>query len=290
MWKSKDGVCDVFGIISIAERQGMKRGWFTYTDLCALLEQSAWSQALAAIYQHFTKVRSLGFHFTKMAHFLNTPCVLMFGKMQFFLFCFQISCMLGLFYLTSVAGLIATCAVLQQLSLSRYGQTELPPPADLNLAQPQNANLSPEASSAAQHLPCCIMKNKSLNCQTRSPGTTRIQTPTWASSHTSYSCVWRSLLASLGHVHRESNSKMEVRGASTSKYCPDSLKSLPPRHCGLGNNSALPPQGAMAYHQRHALGTALNSGLHALPPVRAGACSPDYLLAIDKSPALLLRG
>lgn len=42
---------------SIAQRQGMKRGWFTYTDLCVLLEQSAWSQALTAIYQHFTKVR-----------------------------------------------------------------------------------------------------------------------------------------------------------------------------------------------------------------------------------------
>lgn len=40
----------------------MKRGWFTYTDLCVLLEQSAWSQALAAIYQHFTKVRG-GFEF-----------------------------------------------------------------------------------------------------------------------------------------------------------------------------------------------------------------------------------
>lgn len=46
-----------FCISSIAERQGMKRGWFTYTDLCVLLEQSAWSQALTAIYQHFTKVR-----------------------------------------------------------------------------------------------------------------------------------------------------------------------------------------------------------------------------------------
>lgn len=156
-----------------------------------------------------------------------------------FLLCVQISCMLGLFYLTSVAGLIATSAVLQQLSLSSYGQSELLPPADINLAHPQNGNLSPEASSAAQHLPCCIMKNKSLNCQTRSPGTARVQIPTWASSHTSYSCFWGSLLDSLGHVYRESNSNMEVRGAPTSKSCPDCLKSLPPRHCGLGNNSAL---------------------------------------------------
>lgn len=37
----------------------MKRGWFTYTDLCVLLEQSSWSQALTAIYQHFTKVKKL---------------------------------------------------------------------------------------------------------------------------------------------------------------------------------------------------------------------------------------
>lgn len=34
----------------------MKRGWFTYTDLCVLLEQSAWRQVLTAIYQHFAKV------------------------------------------------------------------------------------------------------------------------------------------------------------------------------------------------------------------------------------------
>lgn len=46
----------VMCISSIAERQGMKRGWFSYTDLCVLLEHSVWSQALTAIYQHFTKV------------------------------------------------------------------------------------------------------------------------------------------------------------------------------------------------------------------------------------------
>lgn len=268
----------------------MKRGWFTYTDLCVLLEQSAWSQALAAIYQHFTKVRTLGLYFSKMVHILNTSNELMLGKNAIFLFCFQISCMLGLFYLTSVAGLIATCAVLQQLSLSRYGQTELPPPADINPAHLDSANLSPEASSAAQRLPCCIMKNKSLNCQISSPGTVRFQNPTWASSHTSYSCIWGSLLASLGHIHRESNSKMEVRRAPTSKYCPGCLKSLPPLHCGLGNNSALPLQGSMSYYQRHALEIGLNSGLHVFPPVCSGACSPNYLLAINKSPALLLPG
>lgn len=202
-------------------------------------------------------------------------------------FHFQISCMLGLVYLTSVAGLIATSAVLQQLSLSRYGQTELSPPADIKLASPQTANLSPEAPSAAQHLPCCILKNKSLNCQIGSPGRDHVQNPAAVSSHTSYLCIWASVHASPGHMHPETNSEMEVKGATTSKYCSGSLKSLPPLHCGLGNNSALPVQGSIGNHHRHALESSLNS---VFPPVHLGACHPDYLLAIDKTHALLLPG
>lgn len=210
--------------------------------------------------------------------------------MQLSCFCFQVSCVLGLFYLTSVAGLIATCAVLQQLSLSRYGHPELPLPADLQPAHLHSATLSPQASSAAQHLPCCLLKNASLNCPVRSAATVRTHNPTWASSHTSYWCVRGPLLASPGHTHGDSGTEMEVRGAFASKYCPGCLKSLPPLHCGLGNNSALPVQGSMAYHQHQPLEIGLNSGLAAFPPVRAGACSPNSLLAIDKRPALLLPG
>ncbi|MCJ8747726.1 hypothetical protein PDJAM_G00156680 [Pangasius djambal] len=71
----------------IAERQGTKRGWYTYTDLCVLLEQANWRNALAAAYQHFAKV----------------------------------TCMLGLLYLTSVTGLLAASAALHQLSLPNAG-------------------------------------------------------------------------------------------------------------------------------------------------------------------------
>ncbi|KAG7241004.1 hypothetical protein INR49_026034 [Caranx melampygus] len=98
---------------------GMKRGWFTYTDLCVLLEQSAWSQALTVMYQHFTKV----------------------------------SCMLSLVYLTSVAGLIATSAVLHQLSLSRSGQSPLAPVTETSPTHLQTPNLNPEAPVAAHHPP-----------------------------------------------------------------------------------------------------------------------------------------
>ncbi|KAI5616053.1 protein CNPPD1 [Silurus asotus] len=76
----------------IAERQGMKRGWYTYTDLCVLLEQASWRNALAAVYQQFTKV----------------------------------TCMIGLLYLTSVTGLLATSAALHQLNLPNADPVNTP--------------------------------------------------------------------------------------------------------------------------------------------------------------------
>ncbi|XP_077407703.1 protein CNPPD1 [Vanacampus margaritifer] len=120
---------------SVAERQGMTRGWFTYTDLCVLLEQSAWSQTLAAIYRHFIKV----------------------------------SCMLGFLYLTSVAGLIATSTVLHQLSLCPSGQTLLRPPGQVTPAVP-----NPDAPVQAQRLPCCTLSNESLNRHTNVHGATSL--------------------------------------------------------------------------------------------------------------------
>ncbi|XP_066517839.1 protein CNPPD1 isoform X2 [Hoplias malabaricus] len=118
---------------SIAERQGMKRGWFTYTDLCVLLEQSNWRQVLAATYQHFAKV----------------------------------TCMLGLLYLTSVAGLIAASAVLQQLSLPNVARPPLPLD-QIKLIDPpllqhseHVSNLQPHAPAPAPHPRCCVLGNES---------------------------------------------------------------------------------------------------------------------------------
>lgn len=255
---------------SIAERQGMKRGWFTYTDLCVLLEQSAWSHALTAIYQHFTKV----------------------------------SCMLGLVYLTSVAGLIATSAVLHQLSLSRSGQSLLPVPADISPAQLQTSNVNPEAPPAAQRLPCCILANKSLNRQTGALGIgqDQRQNPPSASSQTSILCLWGSLLASMGHTHPETKSEMEgpQTWSTASFFCPGCLASLPPLQCGLRNTSTPFTHGPLDNHQRHAAWLAsslfegadrsLNSRLGVFPPVKLGPCHPESLLPVDKTQALLMPG
>ncbi|XP_035533589.1 protein CNPPD1 [Morone saxatilis] len=264
---------DLFDILSqletrIAERQGMKRGWFTYTDLCVLLEQSAWSHALTAMYQHFTKV----------------------------------SCMLGLVYLTSVAGLIATSAVLHQLSLSRSGQPLLPAPAEISPAHLQTPNLNSEAPSAAQRLPCCVLANKSLNRQTGALGIDQhhAQSPPSASSQTSVLCLWGSLLASMGHIHPETNEKESPQTWSpASFFCPGCLATLPPLQCGLRNTSSLSTQGPL-YHQHHApwlasslLGgpePSLNSRLGVLPPVQLAPCHPESMLPVNKAQALLMPG
>ncbi|XP_022624124.1 protein CNPPD1 [Seriola dumerili] len=260
---------DFFDILShletsIAERQGMKRGWFTYTDLCVLLEQSAWSQALTAIYQHFTKV----------------------------------SCMLGLVYLTSVAGLIATSAVLHQLSLSRSGQSPFAPTAETSPAHLQTSNLNPEAPAAVQRPPCCVQANKSLNRQTNALGIGHRQTPPSASSQTSVLCLWGSLLASMGHIHPETKSEMEASHtwSTASFFCPGCLATLPPLQCGLKNTSALFTHGSPDNHQRHApwlasslLGAtepSLNSRLGVFPPVQLGPCHPESM----KAQALLMPG
>ncbi|XP_022063546.1 protein CNPPD1 [Acanthochromis polyacanthus] len=262
---------DFFDILSqletsIAERQGMKRGWFTYTDLCVLLEQSAWSHALTAIYQHFTKV----------------------------------SCMLGLVYLTSVAGLIATSAVLHQLSLSRSGQSLLPLPGEINLGHLQTSHLNPEAPAATQRLPCCVLANKSLSRQVGAPGISQDHRQPSASTQTSVLCLWGSFLASMGHIHPETKSETSPHWSAASFICPGCLATLPPLQCGLRNTSALLIEGPLDNQQHRAswlssslLGSAepdLNSHLAGFPPVQLRPCHLDSLLPVDKVQALLMPG
>uniref|UniRef100_A0A8C5Q3J7 Protein CNPPD1 n=1 Tax=Leptobrachium leishanense TaxID=445787 RepID=A0A8C5Q3J7_9ANUR len=66
----------------VAEQQGLKRGWFTYTDSCVLLEQGLWQKVFSDFCQQFTRL----------------------------------ACILGLMYLTGVATLFASVAVLHKAS------------------------------------------------------------------------------------------------------------------------------------------------------------------------------
>ncbi|XP_074857874.1 protein CNPPD1 [Carettochelys insculpta] len=65
----------------VAEQQGTQRGWFTYTDLCVLLEQSLWQHALGQFYQQVAKL----------------------------------ACLLGVMYLTGIAAVYASVTVVHQV-------------------------------------------------------------------------------------------------------------------------------------------------------------------------------
>ncbi|KAM4626799.1 protein CNPPD1 [Discoglossus pictus] len=77
----------------VAEQQGLKRGWFTYTDLCVLLEHGLWQRVFGDFCQHITKL----------------------------------ACILGLVYLTGVATLLASVAVLHKAAWELNGTALLSP-------------------------------------------------------------------------------------------------------------------------------------------------------------------
>ncbi|KAM5229211.1 protein CNPPD1 [Ctenodactylus gundi] len=64
----------------VAELQGRRRGWYTYTDLCVLLEQPVWQLALGSLCQQLVKL----------------------------------SCLLAMAYVSSVALAVASVAVIHQ--------------------------------------------------------------------------------------------------------------------------------------------------------------------------------
>lgn len=57
--KIADPLCVFSYPCSVAEQQGRRRGWYTYTDLCVLLEQPAWQLALGSLCQRLAKVRQV---------------------------------------------------------------------------------------------------------------------------------------------------------------------------------------------------------------------------------------
>nr|XP_046179142.1 protein CNPPD1-like [Oncorhynchus gorbuscha] len=265
---------DYFGILnqletSIAENQGMKRGWFTYTDLCVLLEQAAWRQALTAIYLHFAKV----------------------------------TCMLGLVYLTSVAGLIATSLPRSNQPLSPVSQVHLPS-SSLSPPPPLGLLPVPESPSPASDLPrCCVLGNDSHK---RRPGTLHTHdnhgSPT--TSQTSILCLWGSLLTSLSHTDPHPQPDTEpALSASSLHYpgCPVTVGSPPPGsiQCSPSNTSApllepgtpghpAAPWLAPAPLLYGAIPMLLDSRLTGMATLRVGPCCPQFMLPIEKAQSLLM--
>ncbi|KAM9455214.1 protein CNPPD1 [Clarias gariepinus] len=148
----------------IAARQGMKRGWYTYTDLCVLLEQASWRSALVAVYQHLTKV----------------------------------TCMIGLLYLTSVTGLLATSVALHQLNLPNAG--------------PVNSALFHPHTTVHPH--GCVLTNSTQKSEHAPGGHDPRRGP--SSAHPLYPdsalSLWNSILSALVHSGGRSE-ELHVCGA-----------------------------------------------------------------------------
>ncbi|CAJ0934955.1 unnamed protein product [Ranitomeya imitator] len=107
----------------VAEQQGMKRGWFTYTDVAVLLEQELWQKAFSDFCQQVTKL----------------------------------ACLLSLVYLTGVATFFASVAVLHKATGEINGTALLPAtvtesPSDVSV--PLFIPVPPEKISGAAVPPC----------------------------------------------------------------------------------------------------------------------------------------
>ncbi|KAG8520898.1 Protein CNPPD1 [Galemys pyrenaicus] len=102
-WRLYTDPREIFEVLNwlegcVAEQQGRRRGWYTYTDLSVLLEQPAWQLALGSLCQRLAKL----------------------------------SCLLAVAYVSSVALAVASVAVINQ----SLGLSCSPPPGppDLRLA------------------------------------------------------------------------------------------------------------------------------------------------------------
>ncbi|XP_073684472.1 protein CNPPD1 [Garra rufa] len=246
---------------SIAERQGMKRGWFTYTDLCVLFEQTNWREALSAIYQHFTKV----------------------------------TCMLGLLYLTSVAGLIASSAVIHQLG-------HLPIPINRTYLDPmkhttiQTPALLPErlldTPRPTSNLHCCVLTNDSLK-----PRPTVVPDEQGSTSSSSYQnialCVWGSIISTLSYSNP---SDIQPQDCLVSEViCHSHTGGF--SQCAMAQNGSAPLSSPW-YARLSALWLGLapfsedvmfsDHHLGSMPPFQRRTCCPETTLPFGKPPSLLM--
>ncbi|KAL4609048.1 protein CNPPD1 [Arapaima gigas] len=231
---------------SIAQKQGLRRGWFTYTDMCVLLEQSAWQQVFTAVYQHLAKL----------------------------------TCMLGLVYLTSVAGLIASSAVLQQVGCPKARG----PVCAVNIhSSADPPGLVQEPVTSASELPSCIPGNNSQKKRTVCVAP--------CSPPTSPLCLWDLLLASL--IYPEP--VQDHNPSTSSQVCSNCLGPLSVLECRALNGSisygttSHPVLTQSLTPHLHTSGLKIRDPLLSTSfPFGAQPCCPESMVPFGKLQALLM--
>ncbi|XP_068103204.1 protein CNPPD1 isoform X2 [Hyperolius riggenbachi] len=165
----------------VAEQQGMKRGWFTYTDLSVLMEQDLWQKVFHDLCQQVTKL----------------------------------ACILGLVYLTGVATLFASVAVLHKAAWEINGTallpsvTELHPDASVPLLVPTAPEEVPATHNAVP--PHSVDEE----CTDRRPSVTATAL-----------YLWGSVLTALTYSDTGGTTGEELKPPD--RYCPHCSKPKPP--------------------------------------------------------------
>ncbi|XP_067426226.1 protein CNPPD1 [Emydura macquarii macquarii] len=159
-WSLYTNPRELFEVLSwlegrVAQRQGTRRGWFTYTDLCVLLEQPRWQQALGQFYQRVAKL----------------------------------ACVLGVMYLTGLAAVFASVTVVHQVVCVRSASpaalrplvlptdgghqlgTEAPlAPCAIQLPDPGPEPPGPPPASCSKSSSCGPVENETAEEQCRPGG------------------------------------------------------------------------------------------------------------------------
>ncbi|XP_063789941.1 protein CNPPD1 isoform X2 [Pseudophryne corroboree] len=150
----------------VAEQQGMKRGWFTYTDLSVLLEQDLWQKVFSDLCQQVSKL----------------------------------ACILGLVYLTGVATIFASVAVLHKATWEMNGTTLLPSVTEQtsDVSVPLFIPLPPEENPSTS--PIILPRSMEDECLERRPSVTATAL-----------CLWGSVLTALTYSDTGGSASEELR-------------------------------------------------------------------------------
>ncbi|KAM8933784.1 protein CNPPD1 [Pelodytes ibericus] len=184
----------------VAEQQGMKRGWFTYTDLSVLLEQGLWQKVFSDFCQQITKL----------------------------------ACILGLVYLTGVATVFASIAVLHKATLEINSTAMLPLAIDQSLdggfftpLTMTNPVSSEELLGSAGPVPPCSLEEESVEKRSGVTATALY--------------LWGSVLTALTYSDTGGLGNEETRPPD--QICP---------YCSKERSSTWPQPGSQHNHTRHA--------------------------------------
>ncbi|KAL0204282.1 hypothetical protein M9458_002300, partial [Cirrhinus mrigala] len=110
-----------------------------------------------------------------------------------------VTCIMGLLYLTSVAGLFASSAVIHQLGrLPNTSHTNLDPMKHTSIQTPALfPELLPDTPRPTSNLHCCVLTNDSLKLDQ--------QGSTSSSYQNMVLCIWSSIISALSYSNPSSN-------------------------------------------------------------------------------------